>query len=314
MATFAYIIPFRLLNQANQLPRKAGFNALSYAAFRPSYPPAIFKTVLSYHSPPSNILLDLGCGHGLISRELAPHFKTVLATDPSPSMIAQAESSTPKDEYPAIEFRCASAEDLNFIEDGTLDMVVAGQAAHWFDYSKVWPELGRKVRRGGTLAFWGYKDNIFVDYPKASQVLLDYCYGESTMGPFWEQPGRDILRDKYRDIVPPESEWEDVRRVEYEPGTKGSGSGEGVCLMSRRLKLGEMEGYARTFSSFHNWVNAEENKGRRARKDGGEGDIVDEMFDRMREVEPEWREKGDKWRDLEVESEWGSVILLARRK
>jgi trans-aconitate 3-methyltransferase len=63
-------------------------------------------------------------------------------------------------------------------------MVVAGQAAHWFDYSKVWPELSRKVRRGGTLAFWGYKDNVFVEYPKASRVLDRYCYGEETMGPY----------------------------------------------------------------------------------------------------------------------------------
>jgi len=229
-------------------------------------------------------------------------------------MIAQAESSTSKTEYRNIEFRRASAEDLSFIEDGSLDMVVAGQAAHWFDYAKVWPELGRKVRRGGTRAFWGYKDNIFVDYPRASQVLLDYCYGEDKMGPYWEQPGRDIVRGKYRDIVPPESEWGDVKRVEYEPGMEGKGSGMGECLMRRTGRLGEMEGYVRTFSSFHNWAAAGENEGRKARMDGGEGDIVDEMFDVMREVEPEWRKKGEDWRDVEVENEWGSVILLARRK
>jgi SAM-dependent methyltransferase len=268
--------------------------------------------VLSYHQPPSNLLLDLGCGHGLISRELAPSFTRVLGTDPSPSMIAQAESTTSSTTYPNITFQQASAEDLSFIKDGTLDMVVAGQAAHWFDYAKVWPELSRKVRRGGTLAFWGYKDNVFVEHPRASKVLDYYCYGKETMGPFWEQPGRTILRDKYRDIVPPETEWEDVTRVVYEPGTEGKESGEGTCLMSRRLKLGEMEGYARTFSSFHNW--AAENKDRKARKDGGEGDIVDEMFDKMLEVEPEWKKAGENWRDVEVENEWGSVILLARRK
>ena len=112
-------------------------------------------------------------------------------------------------------------------------MVVAGQAAHWFDYGKVWPELSRTVRRGGTLAFWGYKDNVFVEHPAASKVLDRYCYGEGTMGPYWEQPGRGILRDLYRVVVPPEGEWEAA---------------------------------------------------------------------------------GEKWRDVEVENEWGSVILLARRK
>ncbi len=52
----------------------------------------------------------------------------------------------------------------------------------------------------------------------------------------------------------------------------------------------------------------------KSRKDGGEGDVVDEMFDEMREVEPEWKAAGEGWRDVELENEWGSVILMARRK
>ncbi|TVY54072.1 Trans-aconitate 3-methyltransferase [Lachnellula suecica] len=274
---------------------KAGFNAVSYATFRPSYPAQVFKTVLSYHRGPSNLLLDLGCGHGLISRELSPSFKAVLGTDPSASMIKQAKASSTSEAYKNVEFREASAEDLSFVGDGELDMVVAGQAAHWFDYSKVWPEIGRKMRKGGTLAFWGYKDNVFVEYPGATKVLDEYCYGPNTMGPFWEMPGRQILRDKLRAVVPPAGEWEDVRRIEYEPGTSGKGSGTGELLMQRRLKLGEYPE-------------------KKARKDGGEGDIVDEMFDKMLEVEPEWKAAGDKWRDFEVENEWGSVILMARKK
>jgi ubiquinone/menaquinone biosynthesis C-methylase UbiE len=267
--------------------------------------------VLAYHSGPTNSLLDLGAGHGPVSRYLSPSFETVISTDPSPSMIAQARSSTPQSKYPNITFRQASAEDLEFIEDRSLDMVVAGQAAHWFDFKTVWPEIGRKVRRGGTLAFWGYKDNIFVDYPKATKVFDKYCYGDGYMGPFWEQPGRNILREKYHDIVPPGNEWEEVERIEYEPGTGGKGTGEGEVLMEKSLKLGEVEGYARTFSAYWNWMAKHE--GVKSRKDGGEGDIVDEMFDEMLEVEPEWKAKGKDWRDVEVENEWGSVILMARR-
>jgi ubiquinone/menaquinone biosynthesis C-methylase UbiE len=72
-------------------------------------------------------------------------------------MIKQARSSTKETN---VEFREASAEDLGFVEDGSVDLVVAGQAAHWFDYSKVWPSLTRKVRSGGTIAFIGYKDHV----------------------------------------------------------------------------------------------------------------------------------------------------------
>jgi hypothetical protein len=227
-------------------------------------------------------------------------------------MITQAKATSSSSEYSNITFSPGSAEDLSEIEDGSLDMVVAGQAAHWFDYAKVWKEVARKVKKEGTVAFWGYKDNYFVDYPKASKILDRYCYGPDTMGPFWEQPGRSILRDLYRDIVPPASDWEDVERVTYEPGLKGKGSGEGEVLMQKRLKLGEVEGYARTFSSFHNWRAAHpEEKGK---AEGGKGDIVDRMFEEMVESEPEWKEQGERWRDFEVENEWGSVILMARRK
>lgn len=229
-------------------------------------------------------------------------------------MVAQARSSTPASQYPNIEVRQASAEDLNFVKDAELDMVVAGQAAHWFDYSKVWPELARTVRKGGTLAFWGYKDNIFVDHPKATAVLDKYCYGASYMGPFWEQPGRNILRDRLHAVVPPESDWEDIQRIEYEPNTegKGVGKGEGEVLMGKRLKLGEVEGYVRTFSAYWSWVAAHPEE--KSRKEGGEGDIVDRMFEEMLGVEEGWGKMGEGWREVEVENEWGSVILMARRR
>ena len=28
------------------------------------------------------------------------------------------------------------------------------QAAHWFDYKKMWPETARILRKGGTVVFW----------------------------------------------------------------------------------------------------------------------------------------------------------------
>jgi hypothetical protein len=60
---------------------------------------------------------------------------------------------------PRIEYRVGTAEHLEDPtagigagEDG-VDLVVAGQAAHWFDYPKVWKQLTRSVRSGGTVAF-----------------------------------------------------------------------------------------------------------------------------------------------------------------
>jgi hypothetical protein len=226
-------------------------------------------------------------------------------------MVAQATSSSPSTKYPNVKFEQGRAEDLSTIQDGSVDCVVSGQAAHWFDYTRAWPEFAKKVKSRGTLAFWGYKDNIFVDYPKASKILDEYCYGERTMGRFWE-PGRSIVRDKLRAVVPPKEDWEDVQRIEYEPGVNGKGSGEGEVLMEKRLNLGQMGGYLRTFSCYYSWMDAHPDA--KSRDDGGKGDIVDEMLDEMLEAEPEWSAKGKNWKDFELDTEWGSYILLARRK
>ncbi|RDW58162.1 putative trans-aconitate 3-methyltransferase [Coleophoma cylindrospora] len=291
---------------------KANFPATNYATFRPVYSGAFYQKVFTYHRGPKALCLDLGTGHGVIARELSKDFTNVLAIDPSLSMIAEAKSSTPQ---PNITFRTGTAEELEFVQDGSLDMVVAGQAAHWFDYRKVWPMLERKVRKGGTIAFWGYKDNVFTHYPAATKILDHYCYGmeEHLMGPYWEQPGRQILRDRYRDIHPPKDMFEDVQRVEYEPNAPGTTSGAfGDRLMWTTLSLKQVMGYTRTFSAFHRWREAHaENV---AREEGGEGDIVDEMVEEMLRVEPDWMTMGEEWPALEVENEWGSVILLARKR
>jgi len=268
--------------------------------------------VLEYHRGPKNLCVDLGTGHGVIARNMSPHFKRVIGVDPSASMVKQATTLTKESN---IEFHVSGAEDLSFLEDGTIDMAVAGEAAHWFDYSKVWPELKRKLRTGGTVTFWGYKDHACVDYPKATKLLREYCYGPGTdfMGPYWEQPGTDILRQRLASVVPPETDFTDITRLEYEPGTDGPNSGMlGERLMYKTMTLGEMEGYVRTFSSYANW--AEAHPDRRPKAEGGPGDVVDRMFEAMLEAEPDWKKEGENWRNKTVECEWGTIILMARKR
>ncbi|KAJ9161709.1 Methyltransferase-like protein [Coniochaeta hoffmannii] len=309
---------------------RSTFSHSGYAAFRPSYPPSLFRTVLAYHNqinPPSppGTLLDLGCGHGLIARALAPHFSRIIGLDPSAGMVAQAQRLTPPELASKITFKQGTAEDLRpFAADSSVDCAVAGQAAHWFDYSKAWPELARVVRRGGTLAFWGYKDHVVVGGgPAVAEVFYRYTYGDGEPCPgmeglarFWELPGRDILRDSYTAIVPPEGEWEDVRRIAWDPdrrtGELGEDPPEEAMWQRKTLKLGELEGYVRTYSSFKNWQ--EEYPQIKSRAEGGEGDVVDRMFDEVVGAVPEWKNAGEKWRDVEVDVAWGTVILLARRR
>ncbi|MCJ1335553.1 hypothetical protein MMC09_000825 [Bachmanniomyces sp. S44760] len=241
---------------------------------------------------------------------MAPNFLQVIGTDPSKGMVEQARTST---QLSNVGFREATAEEASFLEKESVDMVVSGQAAHWFNYARLFPEMKRILRPGGTLAFWGYKDHVFVDYPRATEILNTYAYGddESLLGPYWSQPGRSIVQKKYRDIKPPENEWDSIHRVEYEPGTKGSRSGEGTLLLEKKISLKNCMKYIRTWSAYHGWQ--QKHPEQEKRKDGGMGDIVDEMFDEMRKAEQDWGDE-EVWQDIEVNVEWGSGLLLARRK
>ena len=222
-------------------------------------------------------------------------------------MVKQAKSQSTGPEYTNISFREAQAENLSFLPDSSVDAVVSGQAAHWFDFKKAWPEVFRVLRPGGTLAFWCYKDHAFVDYPKATTILDDYVYSMSKekLGSYWE-PGRQLVRQNYKTIVLPTDLFTDVERIEYEPSTTGPKKGEGTLLIEKRMTVEQSMDYLRTWSSVHAWMEAHRNP--KSRKEGGDGDVVDTLYDIIRKAEG-WESD-----EMEVNIEWGSALILARKK
>lgn len=302
MATFAWVSK-SMTDLLLTLRSKSTFAHASYAASRPSYPASLYNTVLAFHKGAKKTVLDLGCGTGIVTRALSPHFDRVIGADPSPGMIRQAREKALSN----VDFQEGNAETiLDTFEDGSIDLVVAGQAAHWFDFDTLWPKLVRVVPVGGSVAFWGYKDHVFCDYPKASSILQHYAYDDDKLGPFWTQPGRSYIQDKLRFIKPPAAEWKDVKRIEYEPATSGPHSGEGTMFMEREMKVGECKAYVRTWSSYHGWT--EQHADEQSRSSGGSGDIVDEMFDKIAEEDVHFKNE-----DNSIRIEWGSGLVMARR-
>ena len=76
--------------------------------------------------------------------------------------------------------------------------------------------------------------------------------------------------------------------------------------MSKKMTLAQSKDYVRTASSFHEWERKHPQD--KSRKSGGTGDVVDWMYDEMSEAEG-WQADG-----MELNLEWGSAIILARRK
>lgn len=221
-------------------------------------------------------------------------------------MISQAKELTDEKSYSNVSYKNSFAEQLSFLDDGTVDIVVAGQAAHWFNYDKLFPELARILRKNGTLAFWGYCDHVWVDYHGATAKLHEYAYSanKDKLGSYWTEPGRSIVEGLLRDIKPPKTLFMDITREEYVPGTNGPCSGTGQLFLSRDLTLAEAQEFIRTWSAYHGWQEAHPTL--KKRSEGGEGDVVDRLFDEIKNIE-NWTED-----ETVLRTEWGSGLILAR--
>src|SRR3954471_1174634 len=122
--------------------------AADFAAYRPTYPPELVDYLASV-CPTSNLALDCGCGTGQLAVLLADRFKRVIATDASAQQIENAE---PRER---VTYRVAPAERSG-LPDASADLVVAAQAAHWFDQPAFYAEARRVGRPGAILALVTY--------------------------------------------------------------------------------------------------------------------------------------------------------------
>ncbi len=109
--------------------------AASYAAYRPTYPSELVS-FLADTTRRNECAWDCGCGSGQLSTLLAERFQRVYATDASAKQIENAVS------HPQVHYACAPAESSG-LGDSVADLIVAAQAAHWFDL----PAFYREVRR-----------------------------------------------------------------------------------------------------------------------------------------------------------------------
>jgi SAM-dependent methyltransferase len=162
----------------------------AYRDCRPGYPPELFAW-LAEIAPGRRLAIDVGTGNGQAAVALAGYFERVLATEPSAEQLTQARPQ------PRVEYRQEPAEAIT-AETGSADLLVAAQAAHWFDWPRFTAEAARVLRRGGVLAVWCY-GNCGVA-PEIDRLVRDFS--RDVVGPYWPRERRHV-EEAYRDLVPP---------------------------------------------------------------------------------------------------------------
>ncbi|KAJ3147015.1 hypothetical protein HDU89_005823 [Geranomyces variabilis] len=266
---------------------KASFNANAYRSFRPEYAPQFYTALLGYHYGARDVALDVGAGTLQVGRALAKHFGAVKATDPSEAMVKSASTDLP----PNTTVTVASAESLPF-DAGSADMVVSGQAAHWFDLPKFYAEAHRVLKPNGTVAVWGYGFCNFPARPSATKIFLEFAVGDKAgqLGPYWE-PGRKIVDEKYAGFedVARAAGFRDVQRLHY-PNNKDP-------LIERNFSVNKFQAYLKTWSAYKTYVD----------KHPDEADPVDAFIERLA------KEEGVTDRDEEWQVEWSGVAILGRK-
>ncbi len=125
---------------------------------------------------PSAAMLDVGCGAGHLSFALAPTFNRVVATDPSPGMLAIVAQAAAARGLTQVEVQRGSAESLPYA-DATFDLVASRFSAHhWRFLESGVHEMARVLRPQGYLLMIdtvGHEDSLVDTHLQAIELLRD---------------------------------------------------------------------------------------------------------------------------------------------
>lgn len=161
--------------------------AAAYRSYRPSYPAALAAYLADLVQPPA-LVWDCGAGNGQLTQVLAPFFSRVWATDISEPQLDLAPA------IPNVAYRQCPAEQSPF-PPGTIDLVVAAQAAHWFDLPAFYAEVRRVAKPGAVVALIGY--GLLHSFPAADALIQQFYTG--VVGPYWDCE-RKHLDQGYRTV------------------------------------------------------------------------------------------------------------------
>jgi len=121
-----------------------------YVRWRPGYPPAVVEALRrDLGLQPSHVVADVGSGTGILSRLLLENGNVVYGVEPNREMAAVAEADLAHTgRFHSVDGR-AEATTLG---EGSVDLITAGQAFHWFKVPESRAEFGRILRPGGGVA------------------------------------------------------------------------------------------------------------------------------------------------------------------
>lgn len=228
-------------------------DAAKYAAHRFPYPQQLIDLIIKAHTESgglTDLVLDVGCGPGIASRQVAPHFQHAIGADPGSSMIENARSkpSTTASGEP-ITFEVCGAEDLDRIaKPESVDLITAATSAHWFDLPKFYLAADRVLKPGGSIILWTSGRSYFdpVITPNFAEVYKRQMEWEKEVIIPFELPGNKHARELYANLPMPWTiEAEDATTknalAEYDEGSSSRTTFNDEGIKDARFESGYLQ-------------------------------------------------------------------------
>ncbi|MFY8019834.1 MAG: class I SAM-dependent methyltransferase [Bacteroidia bacterium] len=195
-----------------------------YSLYRPSYPTELYEFINSKLIC-KDLAWDVATGNGQIATELSKIFRQVYATDISEK---QLEYAVRKEN---IEYKKESAEKCS-LANQSCDLVIVGQAIHWFDFYQFYEEVKRVLKPNGLIILVGYG---FHRIDSNCDPISNHFYRNILDG-YWE-PERRYIDEAYENIPFPFAELE-------KPNLK----------ITMEYKLEQYIGYLNTWSATQKFI------------------------------------------------------------
>ncbi len=169
------------LSPTERFSRRAPY----YHPSRPRYPRALVDLLATEIGlRPTSLIADIGAGTGISAEPFLDYGCTVYAVEPNAAMraIAQAEYGA----RPNLHLLDTAAESTG-LPDHQMDLVMFGQAFHWFDHFAARIEFDRIRKNDGHIClFWNTRqekgdDGGFLAWYNALVARYDQDGGENRM-------------------------------------------------------------------------------------------------------------------------------------
>lgn len=146
----------------------------TYVQARPDYPPALLSHLRNELGLQTDwVIADVGSGTGLLSRLFLEAGCSLIGVEPNDAMRQAGEAQLAT--YPNFRSLSDRAEHLT-LPDASIDLIVAGQAFHWFDPVAARREFRRVLRGPAPVALvWNDRNHDTPLEQGYLQLMLDFA-------------------------------------------------------------------------------------------------------------------------------------------